>query len=73
MGFHGAGEDNKGLIRVDPLQKLHTLHNLAELLGPNGDQIQGVPRTLRDSTLTRDADVIRNEYALTGPQACVLR
>ena len=38
-------------IRVDPLQRLHTLHNLALLLGPAGDGVEGVPRTLRDGQL----------------------
>ena len=36
---------------MDPLQRLHTLQNLAWLLGPNGDGVPSVPRTLRDSNL----------------------
>lgn len=42
---------NAGEIRADPLQRLHTLHNLAALLGPAGDGVQGVSRTLRDDQL----------------------
>ena len=43
--------NNSGEIRVDPLQRLHTLQNLALLLGPSGDGVPSVPRTLRDGNL----------------------
>jgi len=46
-------------VRVDPLQRLHTLANLAELLGAAGAGVPGVPRTLRDSQLLTEADRIR--------------
>jgi len=36
---------------VDPLQRLHTLQNLALLLGPAGDGVPSIPRTLRDANL----------------------
>ncbi len=42
---------NAPLIRADPLQKLHTMHNLAELLGPDGKGVPGVVPTLRDTSL----------------------
>ena len=54
---------NEGAIRTDPLQRLHALHNLSELLGAAGASLPaGLAPTLRDSTLTRDADCIRDEY-----------
>lgn len=46
-----AAATNAGEIRVDPLQRLHTLQNLAWLLGPSGDGVPSVPRTLRDGNL----------------------
>ena len=46
-----AAATNSGEIRVDPLQRLHTLQNLAWLLGPAGDGVPSVPRTLRDGNL----------------------
>lgn len=52
-----TGEQNKELIRVDPLQRLHTLTNLAQLLA--GGPPPGVPRTLRDGSLAADAEAIR--------------
>jgi hypothetical protein len=51
-----TAEANKELIRVDPLQKLHTLSNLAELLVAG---VPGIPRTLRDDTLQSEANKIR--------------
>ncbi len=53
------GEANKALVRVDPLQRLHSLANLAALLGPEGGGVAGVPRTLRDSQLLSEAARIR--------------
>ncbi len=52
-----TGEQNKELIRVDPLQRLHTLTNLAQLLAEGPPP--GVPRTLRDGSLAADAEAIR--------------
>ncbi|EIE26712.1 hypothetical protein COCSUDRAFT_59229 [Coccomyxa subellipsoidea C-169] len=54
-----TAEGNKALIRLDPLQKLHTLSNLAELLGSG---VPGVPHTLRDDSLGAEAEKIREEY-----------
>lgn len=42
---------NAALIRSDPLQRLHTLHNLAQLLGRDGRGVPGVVPTLRDASL----------------------
>ncbi|KAK9810177.1 hypothetical protein WJX72_006177 [[Myrmecia] bisecta] len=56
------GSSTEGVVRVDPLQKLHTLHNLSELLGPAGDAVPGVARTLRDSELRPAAEEIREKY-----------
>ena len=54
---------NEGTVRTDPLQRLHALHNLSELLGAAGASLPaGLAPTLRDSTLTRDAGCIRDEY-----------
>lgn len=52
-----TAEANAQLVRVDPLQRLHTLTNLAELL--SGGVPSGVPRTLRDDRLAADAEAIR--------------
>ena len=51
------------MIRADKLQKLHTLHNLAQLL-KEGDleRVPGVPHTLRDSTLRTEAQSLRDGY-----------
>lgn len=58
------GEANKALVHVDPLQRLHTLTNLAALLGPGGGGVPGVPRTLRDSELLSEAGRIREARRL---------
>lgn len=50
-----TAEANKGMIRVDPLQKLHTLSNVAELLAAG---VRGIPRTLRDGSLQTEANAI---------------
>ena len=49
--WRAAAASNSAEIRVDPLQRLHTLQNLASLLGPSGDGVPSVPRTLRDANL----------------------
>ena len=51
-----TAESNKELIRIDPLQRLHTLTNLSELLAAG---VQGVARTLRDDQLQSQAEDIR--------------
>ena len=65
-----TAEANKALIRLDPLQKLHTLSNLAELLAGG---VPGVPHTLRDDSLATEADKIREVcyfITLTPPRFC---
>lgn len=52
-------------IKTDSLQRLHTLHNLAELIESNH---QGVAPTLRDSTLREQAEAIRKRYLQHHPQ-----
>ena len=64
------GEANKALVRVDPLQRLHTLTNLAALLGPGGGGVPGVPRTLRDSELLSEAARIREARLLLLERVC---
>ena len=44
--------DNKDLIRSDPLQRMHTMHNLADLLATKP---AGIARTLRDDSLAKEA------------------
>ena len=51
-----TAESNKELIRIDPLQRLHTLTNLSELLAAG---VQGIARTLRDDQLQSQAEEIR--------------
>ena len=56
-------EQNKEMIRADKLQKLHTLHNLAQLLKQGGSEgLPGVPHTLRDGTLQTEAQSLRDGY-----------
>ena len=56
-------EQNKEMIRADKLQKLHTLHNLAQLLKEGDSEgLPGVPHTLRDSTLQAEAQSLRDGY-----------
>ena len=64
------GEANRALVRVDPLQRLHTLTNLAALLGPGGGGVPGVPRTLRDSELLSEAARIREARLLLLERVC---
>ena len=46
-------------LKADSLQQLHAMHNLAVMLGPSGSLPAGVAPTLRDATLQKDADSIR--------------
>lgn len=71
-------EAERGEVRLDPLQHLHTLHNLADLLGELARQRSTaagataagaaqpygprVPRTLRDDSLASEAAGIRDAY-----------
>ena len=56
-----VAEANKELIRADPLQRLHTMHNLAEQIN-RGQLPAGIARTLRDSSLTKEGTEIRDHY-----------
>ena len=47
---------------MDKLQKLHTLHNLSQLLKGGPQQLPGVPHTLRDSQLESEAQSLRDGY-----------
>ena len=56
-------EHNKDMIRADKLQKLHTLHNLAQLVKQGAlEGLSGVPHTLRDGTLQTEAQSLRDGY-----------
>ncbi|EFJ51898.1 hypothetical protein VOLCADRAFT_87560 [Volvox carteri f. nagariensis] len=60
-------EDNRPDIDTDPLQRLHTLHNLAQMMAIAASAsapaaLAAVPRTLRDHTLAEDAAAIRSRY-----------
>ena len=59
-----TAESNKELIRIDPLQRLHTLTNLSELLAAG---VQGIARTLRDDQLQSQAEDIRQVCTATIP------
>ena len=60
-----TAESNKELIRIDPLQRLHTLTNLSELLAAG---VQGIAHTLRDDQLQSQAEDIRQvSSALISP------
>jgi hypothetical protein len=48
-------------VRTDKFQRLHTLHNLAELLR-SPDLPAGTPRTLRDDSLVSEAEEIRHKF-----------
>ncbi|XP_064122069.1 E3 ubiquitin-protein ligase SHPRH-like [Macrobrachium nipponense] len=52
-------------IKTDSLQRLHTIHNLAEILEANHE---GVHPTLRDSTLREEAAALRKRYLQQYPE-----
>ncbi|KAK4288850.1 hypothetical protein Pmani_038148 [Petrolisthes manimaculis] len=52
-------------IKTDSLQRLHTLHNLAEVLEAGHCDIQP---TLRDASLKEEAEAIRAKYLQLHPQ-----
>ena len=58
---------NAALVRADPLQRMHTLHNLAELLSAQGGPPPGVARTLRDDKLADEAAAIGQVRLVTRP------
>ena len=57
-------DDASQTFRTDSLQKLHTLHNLHEVLQYNSTT--SAP-TLRDSQLLAEADAIRKKYLHQHP------
>ncbi len=66
-----TAESNKDLIRIDALQRLHTLTNLSELLESG---VQGIAHTLRDDQLQKQAEEIRQASArpcVTSALVCV--
>lgn len=52
-------EEYKEKVKVDTLQQIHALTNLAEILEKNG---QGIPPTLRDDKLKIDAKILEDKY-----------
>ncbi|KAG7174962.1 E3 ubiquitin-protein ligase SHPRH-like [Homarus americanus] len=52
-------------IKTDCLQRLHTIHNLAEILEAGH---QGIQPTLRDDSLREEAETIRKRYLQHYPQ-----
>ena len=67
MQVLSTADGNKELIRIDPLQRLHTLTNLSELLAGG---VPGVPRTLRDDLLQSQAEEIRQVSCLIWLAGC---
>ncbi|XP_074656200.1 E3 ubiquitin-protein ligase SHPRH-like isoform X2 [Tubulanus polymorphus] len=55
-------EQYKPQLRTDPLQQLHTLYNLHELLTKGG--ATSIPRTLRDDRLLTEFDELREKYMI---------
>ena len=50
---------HKSALKADSLQQLHAMHNLAGLLESKDKLPIGIAPTLRDASLQRDADSIR--------------
>ncbi|NWR19294.1 SHPRH ligase, partial [Emberiza fucata] len=53
-----SSEEHKEKLKTDSLQRLHSTHNLMELLAKH----QGIPPTLRDSRLAEEAEQLRQHY-----------
>ncbi|KFQ32932.1 E3 ubiquitin-protein ligase SHPRH [Merops nubicus] len=53
-----SSEEHKEKLKTDSLQRLHSTHNLMELLGKH----PGIPPTLRDSRLAEEAEQLRKHY-----------
>ena len=64
--------ENAALVRADPLQRMHTLHNLAELLTAGGAPPPGVARTLRDDKLADEAGAISQVSLLIANVSTIL-
>ena len=70
MLIYRWSEELKDSVKTDTLQRLHTLHNLAEVLktAPAGS----IPPTLRDGQLEEEAEQLRKNYlgrALAGVES----
>ena len=57
-------------LKADSLQQLHTMHNLKSLVDLAEGLPQGVVPTLRDATLQKDADAIREARSSQAFQYC---
>ncbi|XP_032299749.1 E3 ubiquitin-protein ligase SHPRH isoform X4 [Coturnix japonica] len=53
-----SSEEHKEKLKTDSLQRLHSTHNLMELLAKH----TGIPPTLRDSQLSAEAEQLRQHY-----------
>uniref|UniRef100_A0A8C5TQU3 E3 ubiquitin-protein ligase SHPRH n=1 Tax=Malurus cyaneus samueli TaxID=2593467 RepID=A0A8C5TQU3_9PASS len=53
-----SSEEHKEKLKTDSLQRLHSTHNLMELLAKH----PGIPPTLRDSHLAEEAEQLRQHY-----------
>ncbi|XP_053794618.1 E3 ubiquitin-protein ligase SHPRH isoform X1 [Vidua chalybeata] len=53
-----SSEEHKAKLKTDSLQRLHSTHNLMELLAKH----PGIPPTLRDSRLAEEAEQLRQHY-----------
>ncbi|XP_010181772.1 PREDICTED: E3 ubiquitin-protein ligase SHPRH, partial [Mesitornis unicolor] len=53
-----SSEEHKEKLKTDSLQRLHSTHNLVELLAKH----PGIPPTLRDSRLAEEAEQLRQHY-----------
>ena len=56
---------HKASLKADSLQQLHAMHNLASFLDPAQKLPPGVAPTLRDGSLQKDADSIREVNSTT--------
>ncbi|NXU47440.1 SHPRH ligase, partial [Turnix velox] len=53
-----SSEEHKEKLKTDSLQRLHSTHNLMQLLAKH----PGIPPTLRDSRLAEEAEQLRQHY-----------
>lgn len=54
-------------LKADSLQQLHAMHNLSSLMGTSDRLPPGVMPTLRDESLQKDADSIREVWSMLEP------
>ena len=62
LSLAGANQEH---IRADPLQRMHTLHNLADILATKP---AGIARTLRDDCLQKEAAAIADVRERPTPE-----